>query len=252
MKRPFRLTPSTIIGTLIALIVAGVCIRLGIWQLDRRVERSTRNAVISTRISDSPLTLSRLPSDTAGLTYRIVELEGELDPDHGIVLAGRSHQGVGGVHLLVPLRLVDGTAILVNRGWIPALDPRELDPADYTPSGEIRLSGLILPLPGGDHGDSSRALLASADEASVSTFRHLWYRLDGEGLRTQSPYPLSTFYIQELSEGAVSTPPLPLPLPELDDGPHLGYAIQWFIFATIAIIGWIVLLLRSAHQGDKR
>src|SRR5690625_733026 len=94
MKRPFRLTPSTIIGTLIALIVAGVCIRLGIWQLDRRVERSTRNAVISTRISDSPLTLARLPSDTAGLTYRIVELEGELDPDHGIVLAGRSHQGV--------------------------------------------------------------------------------------------------------------------------------------------------------------
>ena len=42
-----------------------------------------------------------------------------------------------------------------------------------------------------------------------------------------------------------------LPLPTLDEGPHLSYAIQWFIFSTIAVVGYPLILRRKARDGDR-
>lgn len=241
-NRPFRVTLAGIGGTLLVLLLMAVFVRLGIWQLDRLTERVAHNEVIAARMALPPLRLDALSGDTAGLHFRVAELEGEYDAAHGIVLAGRSYQSSPGVHLLVPVRLPDGGAVLVHRGWIPALDAATVDPAAHTAAGPVHLRGILLPLPE----------LGRPRDAGTDGFRQLWYRLDGEAIRRQSPYPVAPLYLQALPDDAATGYPLSLPPPDLDDGPHLGYALQWFSFAAIALIGWLALILRSGGEPTNR
>ncbi len=242
LKRRFRVTIAGAVGTLAVLAVAAICARLGIWQLDRLEERVARNQVIAARMAQPSIGLDAVIEDTSGLVFRVVELVGDYDPAHGIVLAGRSHQSASGVHLLLPLRLRDGGAVLVHRGWLPAVDASTVDPAAHAGAAPVRLRGILLPFPE----------LGRSAESDARGFRQLWYRLDGAGFRRQSPYPLSALYLQVLPDDAATGYPLALPPPELDDGPHLGYAIQWFIFGVIALVGWVVLLVRREGRGSDR
>lgn len=247
-NRSFRLSAGTLAGTLLVLLVAGICARLGIWQLDRRTERQARNVVIEERLGLPTIELDGASGDTSGLIFRVAEARGEYDVDRAIVLAGRSHQGAAGAHLLVPLRLSDGTAVMVNRGWVPALDAAKIDPTDHVPTGPVRARGLLIAFPEiRSSGDGSRS-----DGAPPEDFRRLWYRMDIERWQAQSPYHLAPVYIQELPVEPAGRIPVPLPEPELDDGPHLGYAIQWFSFALIALVGWTVLLIRRREPASPR
>ena len=117
------MTRRNILAALLAVVVAAVCVRLGIWQLQRLGERRARNAAVSARLAAPPVSLNQLPGDPTAARYRRVRLTGTLDFDHEIVLIGRSRQGAPGVHIVTPLRL-DGSdrAVLVNRGWVYAPD----------------------------------------------------------------------------------------------------------------------------------
>ena len=102
--KSLELTRSGILGTVIVLIIVAVCVRLGLWQLDRREERLALNTVLAARLAAEPVPLEVSPLDTVGLTYRRATIDGELDAARSIVLAGRSHNGAPGAYLLVPLR----------------------------------------------------------------------------------------------------------------------------------------------------
>jgi surfeit locus 1 family protein len=79
--------------------------------------------------------------------------------------------------------------------------------------------------------------------------------MDDRALRAQFPYELGAIQLQLLPGEPVQRLPVRQPAPALDPGPHLGYAIQWFSFAAIAITGWLVLVMKStvtrpASRGD--
>lgn len=247
-KQALTLTRSGIIGTVLVLLVAAVCVRLGFWQLDRLGQRQERNQALESRLALAPMALSGLPADTAGLTYRRARARGAFDDDRTIVLPGRSYRGSPGVHVLTPLRLGGtGGAVLVNRGWVPAADAATI-PYDSvrTFASDTTVEGILLPFPG--RSASRGAADGSAVDAD-SAFRRVWFALDEELLRRQYPYRLADVELQLLpAERPARTLPVPLPLPPLDEGPHRGYAIQWFSFAAIAIVGWIALLNRDRRQ----
>lgn len=236
--RPVELTRSGILASLAVLIVVAVCVRLGFWQLDRREQRLALNAAVAERMEAAPLVLDAAPRDTTGLSYRRVLVGGVLDGDRAVVLAGRSHGGAPGAHVLAPLRL-GPAALLVNRGWLPAPDAASVDLEALALEGEVRFEGVLLPFPDVD-----------LDRADTGTFKRTWYRFDEEAIRAQYPYPVSSVYLLATSsdsgDGADSAGRLPVPLdpPSLDPGPHLSYAVQWFGFAAIFLIGWLALLVR--------
>ena len=233
---PLSITRAGVAGTVLALAVALVCARLGIWQLDRLDQRRQTNAAIAERLSGATITLRDMPQDTAGLLYRTVEIEGRYDVGRSIVLRGRAHEGMPGVHVLTPLRLPNGSAVLVNRGWVPSPDAATVDLDALPPPAPDRVEGIALPFPADG--------VAVVDE---NAFRVTWTILDLSALRRQFPYPLASFYVQALpTDDRAATVPRPLPPPKLDDGPHLGYAIQWFAFATIAVVGWASVVLRRS------
>lgn len=237
-QRPLSITVPGVLGTIGVFIVAAVCVRLGFWQLERLEQRDAMNAHVAERLALPALPLATSLEDTAGLGYRRVHVHGTLDAGRSIVLAGRSRAGAPGVHLLTPLRLDDGTAVLVNRGWVPSPDGASIDVEAFA-ADSIDGEGFIVPFPSMDAG--------AAVTAGTLEFQRVWFRVDAAALRRQFPYPISDFEVRLLPQASPGPePPARLEAPELDRGPHLGYAVQWFSFAAIFVIGWGTMVVRRS------
>jgi surfeit locus 1 family protein len=246
-----RITIPEIAGTIVVLAIALVCFRLCAWQLARLHERRAANAAIAARLDAPALPGFESVTDTTGALYRRLRLHGRFDDARAIVLPGRSLFGSPGVHLLAPLVLSDGSAVLVNRGWVPSPDGATIDYARVPHETSDTIVGLMLAFPG-----RSASIAQNADPSRTATengFRRVWYAIDEQSLRAQFPYPLAPFVLQILPASGDHDYPKRIAPPALDEGPHLSYAIQWFSFAIIFIVGWITFLLRRrAERSGSR
>lgn len=240
-RRALSITPRGVFGTAVVLLVAAACVWLGFWQLDRRAQRATLNAGIAARMADAPVELTRSPRDTAEWLYRRVRISGSPDTDRAIVLPGRLYRGSPGAHVVLPVPLGPREAVLVDYGWVPAADGATVDLAALDLNRPLDAIGLVLPFPGEEPGARTTTLTGAAD----SGFRRVWFAMDTEALRRQFPYELGNVHLQLLPADSAPRFPVRQAAPELDAGPHLGYAIQWFSFATIAIVGWLVIVGKS-------
>jgi surfeit locus 1 family protein len=216
----------------IAFVVAGTCVRLGFWQLDRLHGRRQANAVFEARGAEPVATLTSI--DLAVLPYRDVTATGTYDPGHEWILSGRSQGGVAGNHVLTPLVLDDGTAVVVDRGWVP-LDVAgvPVTGAAAAPGGRVTVTGLALP-------PDQVTAPAISPAPSITT------RIDLG--RADLPYRLLPVYVLLQNQDPPRALPASVEPPTFDDGPHLSYAIQWFAFASIAVIGCVVLLTRDPRR----
>jgi surfeit locus 1 family protein len=231
-RQTIVVTRGVLWGSIVVAIVALICVRLGFWQLQRLEQRRARNDATRVRMQEAPTQLTALSQDSGGMIFRRVRLTGEYDDAHTIIIAGRSLRGVPGVHVLTPLR-VGGAAVLVNRGWMPSADAARIEVDSIREPGPRSLEALITPFPE----DFGRAPPADG-------FHRVWFQMNGARLRRQFPYPVLPVIAQILPHPGQPLYPIRLKPPEMDEGPHFGYAIQWFSFAIIAIVGWTALLLR--------
>jgi surfeit locus 1 family protein len=220
--------------TLLVIVGMIVLFRLGIWQLDRLQQRRARNAEYLQQISAPPLHLTgdELAADPAELRDRQVEMQGTYDFSEQLILVLQNWQGRPGAHLITPLLIGEGgVAVLVDRGWIPTADVEAGDFTQFEESGEKAVSGVIQlsqTLPGGR-------------ETIVEGRQREWYRIDVKAIQKQMPYPLLPFYVLE-SPSDNTTGQLPYRIEneiDLSDGPHLFYAIQWFIFTLMLGVGYL-------------
>jgi surfeit locus 1 family protein len=226
---------------LVSAVTAAVCIRLGFWQLSRLSERRARNTLVAERLVASPVALGELPGDTAQLRNRRVRVQGRLDLANEIVVTGRSRNGSPGVHIVTPVRVAGrDTAVLVNRGWVYSPNGAEVDLARWREPDSLDAEGFVEPLAAGRAG--ARAA------ASTRNARAVW-RLDREALARELGYPIAPYVVTLLADSAaqVAEHPVRLSTPPLDEGAHMSYAIQWFAFATIAIVG-ATLFVRKAGR----
>jgi surfeit locus 1 family protein len=220
-------------------IVAVVCARLGFWQVHRLRERRAANRVALAERSKAPVTLEQNDTAGAAFTGRRVRAVGHYDTTHEIVLRGRVYQGVPGVEIVSPLVLGSGrTAVLVNRGFVPAPDAVTVSTDSLRELGRVRVEGIAFPIPSGRG--------APVRNNSETT----WAELDLEQLRSRLPYPISPIYIRQSPDSTLPRFPRRLdPLP-LDDGPHLSYAIQWFAFSVMAVVFGIILGKKKREENN--
>jgi surfeit locus 1 family protein len=161
-------------------------------------------------------------------------------------LRNRYFQNESGYNLLTPLLLDDGSAVLVDRGWIPADGNdspaawRKYDqPGRVTVRGQIRL------------GQAKPDLGGVPDPALVpgQTKLEFWNSVNLERIGQQLPYPILDVYVQPDVDPADVAPPIPYqPELELSEGPHLGYAAQWFTFASILVFGYPFYLRKQVSK----
>lgn len=222
-------------------VVAGMIFlaRLGFWQLDRLDQRRAKNAALAAALESEPVDLNTavLPTDLLPLKDRDAMAQGEFDFTHQGIVKLQNFQGRPGVHLVAPLVLDGGeTAVLVNRGWVPEADSY----AAYDEPGQQTIDGYI-------------ALTQTLNREGVSstlTDELAWYRVDIEAIQTQMPYELLPIFIQQAPDAANDQPPLRAAREvDLTEGPHLGYAVQWFLFS--AILGVMYIVLVNKDLGKK-
>jgi len=213
-------------GLVFALVVAAVCVRLGVWQVDRLRQRRAWNAAARAARERPPLGVAGGALTADSVRDRQLRARGIYDYAHERLWHGRSYEGIPGVDLITPLRLADGGAVLVDRGWAPSPDGYHVDEGAYREADSADVLGLGMPAP-----------RARGD-------------VDPARLKDSVPYRLLPFVIQQLPPSTALNRPLPpglirWPAPELSDGPHLSYAVQWFSFAIIIVVGSVALLRKG-------
>jgi surfeit locus 1 family protein len=241
----FLLRPKWIAFHLLVFGGVALMIWLGFWQLQRLDERREFNDTVTERTEEPPVPLLDVlasPSfDPSEAEWRAVTASGTWLADQ-VLWFNRSQNGRAGDNVLTPLLLEDGTVVIVNRGFVPLGTDVPAPPAV-----ETDVIGRIRPPQVRQRGE-----LTDGTGGPVTEVR----RIDLDQLGAQLPGTVAPVYLDLVSSRPEVGPadPTPVPAPTLDDGPHLSYAIQWWIFAACVVIGWVLAIRRSIstrHQQDE-
>ena len=238
---------------LVVAIMLGLA-RLGIWQLDRLAQRRAANAELMAALAAPPIALNDelaayaalAPADVPeDLANRDVSLVGQYDFEQQRVVKLQTLDGRPGVHLLTPLVLAgvagDGPqAVLVDRGWIPDAEyeaGQRFDAATGAQSvaGYVALTETI-------RRRTADAVVATSPNDEV-------FRVDVAALQEEMPYRLAPFYVKAAPVAGDDALPAEIAKEiDLSEGPHLGYAIQWFIFSLGLGTGYVLYVNKSLRQ----
>jgi len=246
---PLRLfSRRWILATLLVLLAAAVMVRLGVWQLARLEQRRAFNARVLAQINQPPLILQgeALDMDLPAMEYRAVVVRGTYDFAHQVALRNQVWDNQPGVRLLTPLH-IEGSQryVLVDRGWVPMVDSTVLDWSPYDEPGVVEVQGVIRA------GRSKPDFGHRADPvpAPGQAPLRLWFFANVEAMAAQMPYPLLPVYIQQAPEANHSGLPYrSLPQLDLSEGPHQSYAIQWFSFAVVLLLGYPLFVYRQERR----
>jgi len=243
----FALRPWWIVSHLFVLVLVVTMVSLGFWQLRRLDEVRERNARLAERLVLPAEPVEELVPgagvDVDALTDRPATAVGTYRDDGRVLVRGRSLDDAPGSWVLVPFELADGRVLVVNRGWIHNDGRHEAVPDEYrSPEGEVSLSGLLQPSQErGSFGPSDPSEGVLENVARVDLER-LDEQIDGDVL------PLWLQLTEPEADAPDPSPRLLAPPPVDDEGPHLSYAVQWFIFATIAGLGYPIILRKVARE----
>jgi len=229
------------IATLMALMLFAAR-----WQWHRYEFKRDRNAAVTARTKLPPLPVAAVLPLTASMNavkpneWRPVSATGTYEADQQVIIRDRSQDGQGGYHVVTPLQLADGSVLVVNRGF---LDINETTPPP-PPSGPVTVVGRL-------RTTQTRGSIGPRDPATG----HLqaMVRLDVARLAKQIPHPVFPAYVELVTQQPAQgvNDPLPIPVPDDDNGPHLSYMIQWIIFTGCAAVGWGIVVRRTAKQSIK-
>lgn len=238
-----RLLPLHV-GVLFVLVTTTL---LGLWQLRRHDEVGLRADRLAERIDRDPIPLSELDAtgDPESFEFVPVEATGRYEQDAEILVRNRARRGVNGWHVVTPLLLTDGGAVLVNRGWVP-LDVGEAGAATAAPAeGRVTVVGLLMrsQRPPGfgpkdpDQGELDRVFRIDVDRIAPQ-------------VAAAEVFPGYLQLTAQTPQGAGL--PVPVEPPQPDSGPHLGYALQWFGLGLTAVVAYAFFLRRRLSETEPR
>jgi len=237
--------PRWIVLTVLVIAFVVAFVNLGFWQLRRLDAKRAYNRQFIAREHqpEQPVeaifpTLPVASSFADANAYRRATATGHFDTAHEVILLSRSFNGISGHHVLTPLVVAPGRALLVDRGWVNE-DLRDPPVAQAAPpAGELTARGVLFP-------SQHRGLLGPKEPAGPAS---QFFRIEIPKLQKQMPYTLYPLYMQLLEQNPAQNGELPrlvAELPSLDEGPHLSYAIQWFCFAAVALATYLALFRRA-------
>lgn len=241
-----RLWPRWVALALFVITLVVAFVNLGYWQLDRLEQRRERNEAVIVHENAPVLEWSEVfgPVITEADQWQRVRVTGSFDGERQFVVRFRSNDGRSGYEVLTPLRTKDGRHLLVNRGF-GSRDGKDFPTtAPPAPSGEVTIVGNV-------------RRNEQGPENAMVPIDGLVRGINSEAIATALPYDLVDGYLGLLTidppQPAGLEPVLP---PELNEGNHLSYAVQWFTFSALAAVGLVVLIrsdikARRASKGES-
>lgn len=215
---------------------------LGFWQLERRDQKREFNATVVSRTDIPPAPIGDVLTPQANpdeIEWRVVSATGRFLADDEVTIINRSQDGTAGYSPLTPLLLADGQVVFVNRGFVPlnVTSPQ-------TPSETISVLGYL-------RKTQKRGSLGAIDSTDASATE--FHRVDLSLISRRIEQPSLPMYLQLIEQSPAQTEAWPAPanLPELDEGPHFSYAIQWWFFSLVAVTAWIVVVRRALRKSTS-
>jgi surfeit locus 1 family protein len=244
----FLRRPKWIFFTLGMILLIVVMVNLGFWQLRRLDARKALNAQVTERGASPLVPLTDLVTPTTSMAatgdvqWREATAIGRYDEAKQVLVRNRTYNGIPGYFVLTPLELPSGDAVVINRGFVPLETSGDKPIVPAAPPGVVTVNGRL-------RSTQKRGAFGPRDPAE-GTLTEV-SRADLARLQQQMPYHLLPVYVElETSDPSGAKGLTPVPLPELDEGPHLSYAIQWFTFSALAVVGWVVVVRKSSKE-DK-
>ena len=218
--------------SLVALALIFLCLIAAQWQYHRGVDRHARNSLIEANIAAPEMSLVAATRDLKKNEWRIVRTSGRFDSSQTILLRNRYFEGKYGFEYLTLFVTPDGAKFWIDRGWLVAgKDALTAPIVPVTPTGMVELVGrlrLDTSLPQG-----SFFALPTSGDGLVSKWN------------AQNAVETEPFYLDLQSGSWLSAVKVPAQLPELSDGPHMAYALQWVFFA--GLVGYGRILIRRSR-----
>ncbi len=221
--------PRSFFKSLVALLLIAACLWASQWQFQRGIDRQDRNAIIESQLQLSAIDLSQTKRDFPKYEWRTVTTLGTFDSAKQILLKNRYFEGVYGYEVLTRFTSGDGRSFWVDRGWVKAGKDATTAPiVSAPPTEEVSIKARLR---------LDRSLPQGAFFALPSSGGGMISKLNA-----QTDSQSEGFYLDLLSGSLDSlTPEVPAQIPELSDGPHLAYALQWIFFAGLVIYGRILI-----------
>ena len=230
------LRPRWIAGHLLVLVLTGSFIALGFWQLARNQHKQALvRAARAAYAAPAPDVTSQPPPAQGARA----QATGTYDPAHEVLWTNQVHNGKDGDDVLTPLRLADGTAVLVDRGWVALVGGgNPIDSAATT--GPVVVNGIV----------NTSSPLNVQDGVTTAGGKLAIPRVDLARIGRGLPYQLRPLWILAQAQSPAPTraaPALPQPPPP-DQVNHMEYTIEWFSFALIGIVGWPLALISISRR----
>jgi cytochrome oxidase assembly protein ShyY1 len=234
-KYRFLLSPKWIGFHLLVLGAVVAMVNLAFWQLDRLDQRQRFNDRVRANSSQPVTPLDEVLASVtkpADAEWRRVTVTGSFVADPQFLVVNRSQNGDTGRNVVAALRLGDGSLVLVNRGFVSVSNP-----VPATPPGSVEIVGRLR---------SSEVRKTGQPSDSPSGAQAEIRRVEIPVLSPQFDSPVVPMYVEQLTATPPDAPTLqPIVAPTLDDGPHLSYTIQWFVFSVCVLVGWVFAVRRS-------
>ncbi|PPB50011.1 cytochrome oxidase biogenesis protein Surf1, facilitates heme A insertion [Arthrobacter pityocampae] len=212
------------------VVLAAGCVGLGRWQLERREAVVEDIQRIEANYDAPPERyvpgVNGFDAFDPAREWTPVTFTGTYDVDQQVVVRNRPLNGQPGYEVLTPLRLEDGTAVIIDRGWLPIgnVEAGRPDTVPAPPAGTVEVTARIRP--------GEPEVNRGAPEGQVASV-HL------PALAERLEYPLqdAAYGLLALERPAAAETPVAAPKPSIDEGPHLSYSLQWFAFGVLAFVG---------------
>jgi cytochrome oxidase assembly protein ShyY1 len=237
-----------------ALALAAIMVFLGRWQLDRYELRSELNDRIAAGESGEAVPVASIlprPDGGAGtvggstpsaVTWRRVSATGVYDSAHELLVRNRTGQGQAGFEVVTPLVQADGTAVLVDRGWIPAnpKGPTVAPEVPAAPTGTVTVIGRVHPSESG-----------AADALTIDGRTEI-RRITTEPIsQLLNQYAVYDAYLLAV-DGTPGATAAPVPVPTQNAWQNAAYVVQWWLFAGLTLVGFVYLLRKEIKQPTSR
>jgi cytochrome oxidase assembly protein ShyY1 len=224
-------------------VFAVFCVLLGLWQFDRMEQRRAHNARVEAGRASEPVSYGTLFSagraPKASDEYRQVRITGSYDGRSEYLVRGRTQNRQAGVYVLTPLVTESGERVLVVRGWAP-FSPKGASVAPDVPAataGEVTVTGRV-----------RRSEDPAGRAVEIGAYRSVT-RIDAAGIGRELGVPVADGYAELIKQDPPAPAGLqPVPEPELTDGPHLAYGVQWFLFAGLGFVAYVMFARREAER----
>lgn len=229
MKRLF--SAKSLAQSLLALILIGLCLLAANWQWNKGEFRSHQNSIINRNQSEPPLHQAELVgADPVKIQWRLAQLKGSFSSDHQLLLKNRYSNGQYGFEVLTLFSTDTGQNYWVDRGWVPAGPAANIAPT--VPKISTKPIDVIVRV----RADDISRQIEGSYFALPGTKRPSVDLSSAQGVKA------AKYYVDLYSSSDESVKALtPITLPELSNGPHFAYALQWLAFAVLILVGRILL-----------